>query len=589
MKKIIIVILFISTSFAIAQEFKYNKDEIFRAMKDEIDRSMKDLKLESLQKPYYIAYTLKLRKSSNIKSSLGSVIDSNSFVYASINVDLRVGNYKLDNSNFFDVGLGFFGSTDDEEVFKNRRIPYGLSYNSIRRELWLATDAAYKQNSEIYSKKLSVMQNRVLKDTTYDFLQVEPSVNYNIQDVPYFDMKQNAELVNTLSAIFKDYKDIYSSSVSIENVPEITFYFNSEGMKYINTDYYTGIEVGCFTQNNDGMPLGNFYSNYSVNPKDIPSLDSLKSAVNGTAQILTNTCKSEIIDEPYSGPVIFAGQAAAELIAQQFAPQLVAIRPIMSEGGVSTDNRNSIFQNKIGGRVLPEFLSLKALPTIKDYEGTNLLGYFQIDDDGLKSKDVEIVKNGFLKTLLSDRVPTRRVKQSAAHKRGGAPMYSTLQLFSEKSKELNDKQLEQKMLKLVKDRELPYGIIVKKIVNQNIMYTTLYRTSGGLFQIPRGDGKLAVAEAYKVYPNGKKELIRGAEINNLSVSLFKDILFTGKKSYALNLLAPSVISSYISGGDQYVGASIITPDLLFEDVEVKSIEGSFQKPPLMSNPLSKGE
>lgn len=586
MKKLIIAILFISFSSIFAQGFLYNKDEIFRAMKDEIDRSMNDLQLESLQKPYYIAYTLKLRKSSNIKSILGSVNDSSSFTFASISVDLRVGDYKLDNTNFFDVGLGFFGSTDDEEVFKNRRIPYELSYNSIRRELWLATDAAYKQNSEIYSKKLSVMQNRVIKDTTQDFLREEPQTNYNINEIPNFDMNKYSGIVNSLSAIFKDYPQIYNSSVSIEYLPEITFYLNSEGMQYINTDYYTGLESACFTQNKDGMPLGNFYSTYCIKPDELQSIDSLKNAITNSAKILVESSLSEPIDDPYSGPVIFAGQAATELIAQVFAPQIVAIRPTMSEGGVSTDSRNTLFQNKIGARVLPEFLSLKAIPSLKAYQNTPLLGHFVIDDDGLKPKDLDIVKNGYLKNLLSDRVPTRRVKQSNAHKRGGAPMYSTLQLISNKPKALEQKVLIQKMMKLVKDRELPYGIIITKIINQNIMYTTLYRTSNGLFQIPRGDGKLAVAEAYKIYPNGKKELIRGAEINNLSVALFKDILFTSNNNYALNLLAPSIISSYITGGDSYVGASIIAPDLLFEDIEVKSIDGSFQKPPMLSSPLT---
>jgi len=259
----------------------------------------------------------------------------------------------------------------------------------------------------------------------------------------------------------------------------------------------------------------------------------------------------------------------------------------MSEGGIQSDSRGALFQNKIGGRVLPEFISLKAIPTIKQFGATPLLGYFEIDDDGLKTADVDIVNKGYLKNLLSERIPTRRVKQSNAHKRGGAAMYSTLQLISDKSKSADDKKLIAKMMKLCKDRELPYGIIVTKILNQNIMFTTLYRTSNGLLQIPRGDGKLAVAEGYKIYPDGKMELIRGAEILNLSPSNFKDIIQTGKSNYALNLLAPSVVSSFISGGDQYVGASIITPDLLFEDAEVKSIEGSFPKPPTLENPITK--
>ena len=241
------ILIFFSVSLSLsAFDIKYDKDEILRAMKDELNRSMNELKLETLDKPYYIAYTLKLRSTSSIKSILGSVVDSGSFNFASMNVEVRVGDYKLDNSNFFDVGLGFFGSADDEEVFKNRRLPFELSYNVIRRELWLATDAAYKQNSEIYSKKLSVMQNRIRKDTIPDFTKVEPAKNYIFNDFPKFDMIKNAELLNKLSAILKAFPEINSSSVSMEYLPEVTFYVNSEGMEYVNSEYYTGLEAAVF-------------------------------------------------------------------------------------------------------------------------------------------------------------------------------------------------------------------------------------------------------------------------------------------------------------------------------------------------------
>lgn len=586
MKKLIIFFILITNLTAFAQPFNLNNEIILKAMKDEMKRSMDNLKLDNLEKPYYIAYTLQIKNPSSISAILGSVIDTSSLKYATLTVDLRVGNYKLDNSNFFDVGLGFFGSTDDEEIFKRRRIPYEMSYNSLRRELWLATDAAYKQNSEIYSKKISVMQNRVIKDTTHDFSKIEPQKNYILKTIPTFEMSNFMNIAAKLSGIFKSYSEIRSSSVNIEYLPEITFYVNSEGMEYINVDYYTGVEVSAFTQAEDGMPLSDFYTAFSLNPANLPSYDSMYNAVDLIAKNLNQQRKSETLDEPYSGPVIFSGQAAGEIISQIFAPQLVAIREPMTEGGFSSNNRSGLFQNKIGARVLPEFLTLKVVPTLDKYSKTELLGAYDIDDDGLKTHDFDIVENGFLKTLLSDRIPKRRVKQSNASKRGGAAMYGNLQLIGDKEKSFDLRKLVDKMAQLCKNRELPYGILITKIINQNVMFTTLYRTSFGLLSIPQGDNKLAIAEAYKVYPNGKKELIRGAEILNISPQLFKDIIAIGSTNYAHNLLAATVVSSFISGGDQYVGSSIITPDLLFEDIEIKSIEGSFQKPPKLTNPLS---
>lgn len=588
MKKLILFLLFILNCNLFSQQLQYKKDEILKAMRDEINRSLKDLRIEGLEKPYYIAYTVKLRNAVNIRATNGSIVDSNTSKFATLTVDLRVGNYQLDNSNFFDVGLGFFGSTDDEENFKGRVIPYELTYNSLRKELWLATDAAYKQNSEIYSKKLSVMQSRIQKDTIPDFVEVEPQKNYLTHNIPKFNYNKFINLSKTLSSIFNDYPEISSSSVVVEYLPEVTFYVNSEGMEYIKTDYYTGIEAAVFAQAIDGMPIGDSYAIFSKDPDEFPSIDSLSKTFHKLASTFVSVLNAKTLDEPYSGPVLFTEQAAAELIAQIFAPQLVAMRTPMTEGGFQTDSRGGAFQNKIGGRVLPEFLSIKAIPTAKKFEEHSLLGYFEIDDDGLIPKDIDIVNNGYLKTLFNDRSPTRRIKTSNAHKRGGAAMYSTLLLKPDKKKTSDYKSIINRMMKLCKDRELPYGIIVKRINNQNLLFTTMFRTSYGLLQIPRGE-KLSIPEAYKIYPDGRMELIRGAELVNISPQSFKDIIMVGKKYYVHNLLAPAVVSSFISGGDSYIGASIITPDLLFEDAEIKSMEGSFPKPPILSNPITKSE
>ncbi len=577
----ILINLFLS-SFSL----RANDDEILKAMRDEIARSMNNLKLESLQKPYYIEYTLKLKDANRVSSTLGKTLESLNTKFAQLTVELRIGDYKFDNTNFFDVGLSFFGSSDDEESFKNRRIQYEQDYNSLRRELWLATDAAYKQASEIYTKKESTLKNRLRRDTTPDFTQVPPQKSNYKREYPSFDFTYFENLVNDISKIFVKYPEIFVSNVGVEYIPETIYYVNSEGMEYISTDYQTGLEISCYTQANDGMPLADFYNVYSKAPKDLPSLDSLKRVSENLASTFAKTIKAKYLEEPYSGPVLFESQAAAEVLAQVFLPNLVAQRSQLSEGGIQQSNKYQIFQTKIGGRVLPEFMSVSAEPTQEYFENTQLLGFYNIDDSGLLPTEVNLVEKGYLKNLLSERIPTRRVKKSNGHKRGGAAMLSNMIVKSNEEKSLSNAELKKRMIQLLKDRELPYGIIVRKIMNQNIMFTSLYRISMGGFSIPRGDGAMNLTNTYKIYQDGTEELIRGAEIPALSVQSFKDIINTGKNNFAYNYLAPSVISPFITGGEQYVGVSIVCPDLLFEDIEVKSPEDDFRKPPILSNPIS---
>jgi hypothetical protein len=291
------------------------------------------------------------------------------------------------------------------------------------------------------------------------------------------------------------------------------------------------------------------------------------------------------IDGPYSGPMIFRDQAAAQIFAQLFAPNFVTQRKQITEFGNQGDDKFGAFQSKIGGRVLPEFMSVYAKPNMKEYNNKTLIGNYPLDDNGVDPQDVKLVENGFLKNLLSARVPTRRVRETNGHERGGAAMLSNIVVESDADHSKSYEQMRDRMLELCEMRELPYGLVITRIMDKNVLTTSLYRATSGVFEIPRGDGKFVPVEMYRVYPDGREELVRGGEGAGFNVQTFKDVLSTSKDVYAMNYLAPAVISWFVSGGDPYVGASIITPDLFFEDGEIRLKEGDFPRPPLISSPL----
>lgn len=574
--------------FAVQFSLSAKVDEsIFSAMQDEIKRSMSELKIDGLEKPYYVEFRVEISEPNTIVSHLGSIVEMNNTKTAKLDVQIRVGDYKFDNTNFFDIGLGFFGSSDDEESFKNRRIATNPDYNSLRRQLWLATDAAYKREAEIFSKKVAALQNKMRKDTTHDFLIVEAKVNIIDNPMPTFDKSYFMDLVNSASGVFNNYGAIATSSAVIEFEKKETYYLNSEGMKYYVNDYNTNLEVVATAQASDGMPLGNYYRSMAKNPNNLAKKDVVIKEVNRIAQLLTKQTEIEAEIDDYSGPVIFSGIAASEVFAEQFAPNLVTQREPLSEGGFSAGSSNSAFQTKIGGRVLPEFISLKAIPNADKYKNIELSGNFKIDSEGLIPSNFIIVENGFLKELFSSRIPTKRVRNSNGHKREGGTMFSNIIVEVEKEKALSYDSLKTKLIELCKMRELPYGIIVKNVMDKNIMFTSLFRQNPGLFKFSNDDGSVFITEAYKVYPDGKEELIRGLSGKGFTVRSFKDILYTGKDNYVLNYLASAVISPFISGGSRYIYSTIISPDLLFEDGELVTPTGDFDKPPFLPNPLSK--
>lgn len=565
---------------------KTSDDLLLKAMKDEASRSIKSLKLENLDAPYFIEYGLTFIDSYQATASLGSILEIEDNNIANLTANVRVGNYNFDNTNFFDFGLSFFGSGDDEERFKRRNIPYYIDYSGLRRELWLATDAAYKQSAEIYSKKVATKKNRLNIDTTPDFSRItNPYKGIVPANKMTYDKAKCEELVRKISAVFKDYPEITSSKVIIEVIPKKYLYVSTEGTEYIKSENYIGLEVCAFTQASDGSPISDYVSYYQENYADLPSLDSLTKATKEICENIKRLTSTNKLEESYSGPILFEKQAAAELFAQMFASNLATQRAIMTESGVQENDRGTAFQNKIGARVLPEFLSLEDKPSLANWDKTKLFGMCQIDDDGIASQDLTLVKDGYLKTLLSSRIPTKKIKTSNGRNRRGGTMYTNLLVTAKPEKELSDYELKSKLIELIKNRDLPYGIMVKRILDQNILATGILNLAAGNMQYPRATGAFIPAQAVKVYQDGREEAIRGVTGAGFTPLVFKDIINVSKSKYALNFLAPAIISSFISGGDSYVNSSVVCPSFLIEDGEIKTLDTDFKKPPFMANPL----
>jgi hypothetical protein len=572
---------------SMTEGFAQSHETILRALRDEAQRSMRDVRLPGVPAPYYVEYSVVDRTEYHIRAQFGTLAEAQQRSDRSLNSSVRVGTPKVDNTNFFDVGLGFFGSSDDEESFRNRRVALDADYNALRRELWLATDAAFKQSAEIFAKKNAALQNRAEQDSLPDFVVLPPERRIDTSSAPVFSMAEWQRIVTEVSAIAKQFPALQNSAVNIEYIPERRYFVSSEGREYVKLSISCGIEIIASTQAGDGMPLANTYSVYAKSPAQLPSLDSLKKVMTELCTTLTLLTKAPKLDA-YSGPVLFEGQAAGELFAQGFLPYLPTQRPMLAERGMPDNQRNTAFQNKIGGRVLPEFMSVTAKPTVEEFvNGTqhvSLFGSYKIDDDGIPAESPTIVDKGYLRTLLSSRIPHKRIKKSNGHQRGGAPMFGVIDISAERTKQFSSAELKKRLLKLCKDRELPFGIIVRKAINPNILYTTLFGLTGGDFPVMRGEGTMSLIEVYKVYADGKEELIRGAEAAGIVPQTFKDILALSKQKTAYNFYALSVTPSFFTGGAQFLSASIITPDVMIEDMEIRSLDGNFSKPPIAGHP-----
>jgi hypothetical protein len=182
------------------------------------------------------------------------------------------------------------------------------------------------------------------------------------------------------------------------------------------------------------------------------------------------------------------------------------------------------------------------------------VGSHTVDEESVRARPTTLVENGFLKTLLNARDPVSGIPQSTGSFRtfGAQPSNLMLTVLEGVSKQ----ELKERLLSIVKQRNKEFGVAV------------------------RGVGR----EVYKVYPDGREELMRLGQFDGLDDGAFKEIAAASRD------LAVYSIPYAAYGGRLYPGqtgaplVSFVAPALLFEDLTLKPATGELPRLPLSKHP-----
>ncbi len=562
-------------------------DVALRAMKDELERSMSQLRLQGMDKPYFIAYRMDEIDGTAVSAVLGSLTNSQRARVRLVAVELRVGDYAFDNSNYFSTSS--FGGMG--ELARIRQAPLDDDYQQIRRQLWLATDAQYKRALEDISAKRAALRMRQRSEDLPDFSR-EPPVALAEPRMRGGTGKAELEaLARELSAVFRSTPEIQGSSVKIGHQGVYTRYVNSEGTSFTRSSPAVKLQVEAETQAADGMPISDSIEIQGRSAADLPPREALLARVREMAGRILRLRSSPSV-ERYNGPVLFEGVAAAEIFAVHFANRLMAVRqPVADDPGFEVfygQMMGASFVDRIGGRVLPEFLSVSDDPLRQEYRGTRLLGGRRIDDDGVVPRETKLVDRGVLKTLLGTRVPVRAVPRSTGSRRGCCAAPSNLVVTSDRS--VSGAELRRELLRRAKERGLDYGIVVRRVGGADAA-ASLMRAAARMAGRAQA-GSSAVAEVYKVYADGREEPLRGVELGEMTPASFKGIVAAGDESAVFSGEFADVLGALFSFGVLAAPgapmASCVAPSMLFEDVSLAKSQGPFPRPPVSPSPLTSG-
>ena len=564
-----------------------DEEALMQALCAELERSVDELQVEDMDKPYFIAYTVHDTERLGAAASFGALLPSSESRSRRLSVEVRVGDASFDNTNFRSMGAfspGFGAGT-----------PLPLKDNAveIRRQIWLATDAAYKQALQQLANKRAALQNETRTEELADLAPQEP-FTYTEEpnrNIPALDDLES--LARNLSGLFREMPHIADSQVSAAATFRRTYYVNSEGSSFVRDDPSASVLVRAQAQADDGSILHDFVIESGLAWGEISGPDDLAGAVTEMGNAIAERMDAPKLPDRYIGPVLFEGQAAAELFAQVLAPRFVGVRMPDTESRFSSfmGQAGNPFLDKLGARVLPRFLSVTDDPTLV---GEGFVGGYPVDDEGVPASATTLVENGILKTLLTSRNPVRDIERSTGNRRGGGPAPSNLVVTARRS--MTRDELADELMLLMEEREAEYGIVVRRLGNPMFRPST-----GGAISISFGGPQQQQSSvdpallAYKVYPDGREELLRTAEFAGIADSVFKEIIAVSDSTTTYTFVyspmslggLATIISFDGAGLTSSFGhaVSVSVPDFLFEEISVRNPTGNVPHLPVAGHPF----
>lgn len=496
-KTVFILTLFFSTTL-LAQD-KLNV--VQQAMYDEMDRAMRELKTEGFEKPFFINYVLLDQTSWQMSATLGALHHSvETKGREALSVRMLIGDYEFNDE-----------SLDNESNVRQQAVdielPIDDDYLGIRRSLWVSTDNVYRSATRIFAKNKETLkeQTKPLSEVPHRTFAKTPPSKIDIEGPEIkFDRAATEEYIRKVSGVFREYKGIENSNVIFIYQHGYRYLVNSEGSINRVPVGYGSLVINAVLK----TPEGEFIFENSVRhfaTPDLPPVETMIAEAKTLAQSLISSVASPVFKEEYTGPVLITGSTAANLFYQKLftgEDGLIASNNIPNLKGYRYET-NSI-DAKIGKMLFHEGMTVKAVPKMKKYGDTQLLGSFEVDDDGVVPADETIlVENGVLKTLANDRTLTKSTQTANGLGDGpGVLMISFKNTIAEAD-------MKAKLIAQAKKEGLDYGIMVK---------TSPFVWSS------------RIQNVYKVYvADGREELTRQASLKEISQRSFKRILEISKE------------------------------------------------------------
>jgi TldD protein len=526
---------------AFAQPIVPATDPLLHAMQTELDRE-KSLMLPGMQRPYFVEYRLDDLASYEAVANYGALTREENNHQRIVRVTVRIGDYAVDSSSSRGDGTLELAPTDDN--------PEALQY-----ALWTATDTAYKNALRAYSAKQAALKQFQSSQAQPDFAQAKPVTQISPLVTLDLDRAEWKRRIIEASGLFTSdpqarsfAEHVQYSVANIRGIALNRYLVNTEGtvLRQGYTGYDGAISVGG--QAADGMRLSRDNGTIAASAKELESASAFRKRTLDDLKSYEELRNAPVVSaDDYHGPVLFSGDASADVFDRLFVPNIEADRPEMG----TTARTTGAYSSSYKARVLPEMLSVTDDPLQTKFDGKTLLGAYVVDDEGVPAQSVDIVVKGKLENFLIGREPVRDFTTSNGHGRSAPaqpPHARAGVILIKASQPLSKNELDKRLLTMAKEQ------------GRNV------------YAVETLGGELLPRLLYLIHPDGTHQLVRGAIFDELdNRSLRSDIVAVGNDPYVSNSLGA-------------VPQTTVAPSMLFDDIGVKRAPFEQQKLPYYAPP-----
>ena len=532
-----------------------DNDPVLQAMQDELQHAMGELESRD-EPPYFIGLQAIERRGLTITGEEGGLQGYSPWKARWIQSDVRVGEPTLDNTHALRDG-----SFDDGD--SGESLSQGDDVAVLRLSIAESIDERYRAAIERIERVRTDQQVLVQDEVSWDLAPVDPVESLEEPlDVAELDVVRWEDAIRDASSVFAGSPITGDPSVSLSAVAETRWYVSTEGHRIRTSTrlYRVGISVDATSADGTELVLYDAFDSHSAAGLPEPARVKERAAeLLAQLQVLLDAPD----EEPYQGPVILSGRAAAVFFHEILGHRMEGHRLKEVEDAQT-------FRNRVGESILPPFLSVTDDPTRATAAGADLRGYYHFDDEGVPAQRTELVVNGKLVGFLQSRSSVGEDGRSNGHGRrepGNSVVTRQGNLIVDSTRTVSEDELREHLIALAREAGLDHALYVDDIQGG---FTFTARSIPNAFQID-------VIKARRVFVDGRPdEVVRGIDLIGTPLQTFSQIVATSDR--------PEAFNGSCGAESGWVPVSAVAPAMLVAEIETQRKPKDLVRPPLYAPP-----